>query len=449
MVKYLIIGSGKSALGAARYLLSQGAEASLSDLKEPNPNQLKKIRELKIPLLVGPQDKKLVSQFDIIVLSPGIPLYAPVCSIANSENIPIVSEIDLSLGDYKGHQFAVTGTNGKSTTVTLLAHLLQQSGIDAEALGNLGTTPSEVLSQDKQPESVVLELSSYQLELANKIRASAAIFTSFSPDHLERHKTLRNYLLAKWNLASQVKENGVLILSESFYRALISNNVPVPSGPRVLVIQESPDLEVKSEYTVVPFSITQAQIDDRIVSLNSTFSRHDNLNLLSCIIAIHHVFPGLPYDGLVTASRNYKRLDHRFEVFASIDGHDLINDSKATNVESTCVALRSVKDPCYLLLGGADKGSSYKDILQHQARVSKIICFGSAGPKIASDLSDFDSQISLVSKLDDAIHAVTQLFSQMPAPILFSPACASFDEFLNFEERGLYFKEEILKRLEA
>ncbi|SME91043.1 UDP-N-acetylmuramoyl-L-alanine--D-glutamate ligase [Pseudobacteriovorax antillogorgiicola] len=443
MNNYLILGTGLSALAAARLLHKKGLQGRASTLKPPSKEEQSEFAKVSCPIVVGPQDSRLLDNIDVIIPSPGIPLNIPLLQTAREQGIAIISEIDLALEFYSGVTIGVTGTNGKSTTVTMLEHILKGIGKDCLAGGNLGRPPSEILAADESPKILALELSSYQLEATEKLAAAVSIFTSFSADHLERHKTLEGYFNAKWRLAHQTNSGGIIILSESVLEALLSFNSEIPKVHKIyaFVSKYPKGLPPGIEPILVDHERCQLSVEGETVPLAESFSIHDNLNLASCLLATRHLFPNQSLDQACLIAQNYRKLAHRFETVCHRSNQIVINDSKSTNVESTLVALKSMKQPCYLLLGGKDKGAPYQEILQLKDHIFKVITFGEAGAMISSQLKSLNP-ISYKS-LKNALVGLSKLFHENPAPILFSPACSSFDEFLNFEERGLYFSKEI------
>lgn len=449
MKHYLILGSGASALGCATLLRKYNCSVSVSDEAPLTDKAHDTFKALGCQILSGPQTADILTPFDVILVSPGIPLTTPIVIAAKKLGKIILSEVDLALSYYHGLRLGVTGTNGKSTVVTLFEHLGKNLGLNCIACGNLGLTPSGLMAQGQHPSLLVLELSSYQLELSQGIQCQAAIFTSFSPDHLQRHKTMENYLTAKWNLAQQTLEGGLIVLSESFADAVVEYKLPLPQKRKLVVVNSSGLGKTYPGFQLANFDEATRTLtyDGHRITLSSQASLHDNLNLCYCLIGLEAFTENRDYQKIVRFYDTYKKLPHRFEIFSHIRDCALINDSKSTNLESALVAIRSMPGPCYLLLGGQGKGETFGDLSNCKDLIKRVFCFGASGNQIHQDVkAELSSQA--YSKLEDALKDLARYFRKDPLPVLFSPACASFDEFLNFEERGLYFKKVLPKLLE-
>lgn len=446
MSKTLIIGAGRSALGAAKLLLSQGQKPLVSDIAEKFPEVAQEIRAAGADLVIGPQTPELLNGIAQLVVSPGLSPDIPILQEARKRGLPILSEIDLALAAFEGTVMGVTGTNGKSTTTTLLAHLLKELGGEAEASGNIGIAPSLLLAEGRVPEILVLELSSYQLDFSQPIRNHCSLFMSFSPDHLERHGTMENYFKAKWKLMLATVESGRLIMPRRILEHAKEYGVPFPKAPitQILVDGETPYKDYGRTHIVHIDSqkgIVSGDGFPHPKSLPSELSFHNQLNVVASILAVRSLISDAPWSDLMRAVANYEWLPYRFQKIGTISGHPVFNDSKSTNVESTLVALQSMRVPATLMLGGYPKGESFAPIAEHRGRIGTLIAFGAAGPKIQNDLKDLNPRV--YPTLKAALDEIGTIARQTPAPIVFSPACSSFDEFKNFEERGAFFNQNL------
>ncbi len=447
MSKTLIIGAGRSSLGAAKLLNKLGKEILVSDISEKYPDQIQSIRNAGFPLIIGPQTDDLLEGVDQLIVSPGLPSQLPILEAARNLKIPIRSEIDLALENFHGPVIGITGTNGKSTTTTLIAHLLDKLGVGAIASGNIGIPPSFILADDVRVEAFVLELSSYQLEFSQQIRNKCSVFTSFSEDHMERHKNMRSYFLAKWRLMMATEPSGFCIMPRVVVEAARAFKAPIPKATLVQVIvdREKP-VRWSGPQLVIHLDTKKGLLKgDGILGarpIPEDLGFHNKLNLIYSVLAVQSLRK-TSWDRCVEALSSYAWLPYRFQNIGTWNGFPVYNDSKSTNVESTLVALQSVTQPCVLLLGGLPKGESYKPIKAFKSKIATLITFGAASEKISEELEELHP--FAFSTLKEALQELPRFFERTPGPLVFSPACSSFDEFLNFEDRGEFFNRNYRK----
>lgn len=445
MLRYLIVGAGRSALGATRLLLDGANAVTISDIEEKFPAALAEIRASGAKVIIGPQVPALLDGIDRIVVSPGLSPKIPLIVEARARKIPILSEIDVALERYDGIVVGVTGTNGKSTTTLLLAHFLQAAGMDAEASGNIGVAPSLVLAEGRKPEAFVLELSSYQLDYSASIPNRVSLFMSFAPDHLERHGTLEAYFLAKWKLITAC--DGLVIMPRKIIEFAKEFKAPIPRAKiaQILMDDESP---ISFGNSIIVTIDSQKQKIESPLFLGSLafplpLEIHNQLNVTAAFVAANFIKPD---PSMLDSLLHFTWLPFRFQKIGSIMGQAVYNDSKSTNVESTEIALQSLTKPSILLLGGAPKGESYAPLLSQKHKILKLISFGASAPQINQDLSELKPET--YATLKEALAALPQILKGVEAPLVFSPANASFDEFNNFEERGHFFNTTLASLLD-
>lgn len=412
-MKWIILGAGRSGIGAQKLLQFHNQDVYLFDEKISHltsPSDLKIINDRNDPIFLERELK--------FIISPGFPPDHQVASRAHQLHQEIITEIDLALSFFKGDLIAVTGTNGKSTTVMMIVHLFKQLGLDFSFGGNIGIAASSLMLETHR--YVVLELSSYQIELSKKLRPKIAILTGLTPDHLARHKTVENYLAAKWLLFADQKSSDLAIIERDAYNRAMSYGFNKPKAQLILI--DSQDI-------------------DKLKNLTHFRWPHDKINALFALTAARHL-SGKSFDELSSLMANYKGLAYRCQVIANLKGYDIINDSKSTTLDSTLHALVGTSGKIILFLGGLGKGESFIPILQHKNKIAKIIAFGHSGPTVFNELKDSIPTL-LYGTLKQALSELHVFLKDNQGDILFSPAGASQDEFSDFEERGFFFTTQV------
>lgn len=417
-MKWLIIGGGISGVGSARYLRSKGEDVVLTCKKSLNVETKDILHTLGVTVVEDVEDVTLVDQVDAIVLSPAVSFDNPFVQVAIHKYLPIFSEIDLVLKDYKGVVVAISGTNGKSTTASMIYHVLSKLNISVSLAGNIGIPLTDLYVKGELKDILVLEVSSYQLEHSKYLFPTISVLTSFSYDHISRHKTLENYFKIKWSLFEKTQSNGYVIALNELFEMAHKYKLTLSNYPTIIKI-----------------------FPKDIVHINTLKTKHDQLNATYCVYACQCVV-NLGIEVFKKHLVDFKTLPHRYEIVGTILGKSVINDSKSTNVECVIKALESVQEPCLLLLGGQSKSESFKPLIQYKDIIKHIFCFGEDRLKISLELSSWFT-ISCFSTLKECIHSILDFVVNSPMLILFSPGCASFDEFRNFEHRGDFFKKEI------
>lgn len=417
---WLILGAGKSGISAAKHLASLGEKVLLSD-PSISSNEEENLCAQGIGITRAAQTSELFHYELItgIIPSPGIYPKHPIIQSAKARNLPIYTDIDLALQKFNGDVISVTGTNGKSTSVAMITHIINQVCTKhAIACGNFGYPVLTALHEKPGANVWVIELSSYQLEYSHPINSQAVLLTSYSKDHLAWHETEENYFSSKWKLVKANSSSTPIYADHSIQEVAKRFNFTWPANePRKL-----PSLEQM-----------KALIGGHAPNL---YTAHDQQNgwFASKLVADLYA---IDITTCASALATFKTLPHRFEVVGKLSGEDAINDSKATNVDATSRSLASLSVPCTLLLGGLGKGESFAALLKYSDRVKRIICFGADGPRIASELQPHFS-VFIYATLKDVLTGFQP--NWFDGPILLSPGCASFDEFNNFEERGDYFR---------
>jgi UDP-N-acetylmuramoyl-L-alanyl-D-glutamate--2,6-diaminopimelate ligase len=442
---WLVFGMGISGLSAARHLLRFGDKVLLSD-----DNIFEVPADLQGCATVYTLDNIPWNIISAVIVSPGVNSSHPVFKQASSKGRAIISEIDLGLDQYRGKILAITGTNGKSTTVAMAEFIANNSGLKLQACGNIGRPPSDLdLRLANSDEAIALEISSYQLEGSQNWPSDGVAITSFSPDHLARHKTINSYFETKWRISKWLKPTGVFVLTTEVADFAINAGVIWPNG-RIIVVGsggERPMIPVDFEYIEIrnqKFVMRSEQFDFRDYKIVGHHNQSNALiaSLLLQALAGHGItdslkilggFSGLPF----RCQTSYK--DHQIHI---------INDSKSTNLESTLGALTMSSNPVILLMGGQGKGESYEALHNHKEKIHTLITFGAASRTIAS-YAENKISTEIYEKMKEAVLRSLTLARDNGVDVLFSPGCASFDEFKNFEERGLEFDRLVKNEMDA
>lgn len=436
--RVLVVGLGKSGVASALFLKKHGATVSVSDTKSGDElrNEIPVLLDNGITVETGGHGERMFKGQDLIVVSPGVPVDAPPLVQARSLGETVIGEIELAAQFLPGPIVAITGSNGKTTTTTLVGQIMTAGGFSALVGGNIGT-PAISLAERAKPETiVVLEISSFQLETIQSFHPKVAVVLNVTPDHLDRHRTFEIYADAKARVFENQGAHDYAVLN-----ADDPTCVAMAKRTEAQVFWFSRQKEVDRGAWVrdgaIAFRDTDGQREILAVSDIPLKGAHNLENVLAAVCA--GVLMGCAPDKLRQAVQNFKAVEHRLEFVATIAGVDYYNDSKATNVDATIKALESFPANIHLILGGKDKGSDYtvlNDLLRK--RVKRVYTIGAAAPKIESQIKA--PEIVHAQTLDNAIRKANAL-AQPGDIVLLAPACASFDQFKSYEHRGKVFKE--------
>lgn len=436
-----MLGGGESGVGAAILGQDKGLEVFLSDFGKLSPKYKKILEEEGVEFEEGKHSEEKILNADLVVKSPGIPPTAPIVAKLMSQGTPVISEIEFAAYYTSSKMVCITGSNGKTTTTLLIYHILKKAGIDVGLAGNVGR--SLALQVSRSPHAVyVIELSSFQLENMYKFKANIAVILNITPDHLDRYDNkMENYAAAKFRiLQNQTKDDFFIYWEDD---PLIRKQV----------------MNVQGEAMHLPFGIekeedTAAYLDDGIVRFTTPLGvweiPRDKISLPGLHNLYNSMAAGLSAtalnirkESIREALEDFEAVEHRLEYVATIDGVRYVNDSKATNVNSTWYALESMDTPVVLILGGKDKGNDYSEIEQLvSSKVKAIVCMGLHNEKIIDFFKGKVPVIRDTHSLEDALTACKEE-AQEGDTVLLSPCCASFDLFTSYEDRGRQFKEKV------
>ncbi len=442
--RVLVVGLGKSGVASALFLRSRGAQVTVSDSKpqEQLSEEIPILLDHGIIIETGGHGERTFHGQDLIVVSPGMPADSPPLVQARALGEPVIGEIELAAQFLPKNIVAITGSNGKTTTTTLTGEIITAGGYPTRVGGNIGT-PAISLVDAARPDSViVLEVSSFQLETIQTFRPKVAVVLNVTPDHLDRHRTFETYVDAKARIFENQHADDFAVLNADDPVC-----VELSDRTRAQVFWFSRKKEVQQGASLrdgrILFRDSSGQQEIMVASEIPLKGAHNLENTLAaiCAGALMKCAP----ERIRAAVRNFKAVEHRLEYVATIRGVEYYNDSKATNVDATIKALESFPANIHLILGGKDKGSDYtvlNDLLRQ--RVKRVYTIGAAADKIESQVREA-AEIVHAESLDSAVQRASA--SAQPGDIvLLAPACASFDQFRNYEHRGKVFKE-LVQRL--
>ena len=438
----VILGGGESGVGAAILAKQQGYKVWLSDggsLKAPYKQEL---QDLAIDFEDGGHTEEKVLAADEVVKSPGISEKNELVKKIRAKGIPVISEIELAYR-HKGNSkiVGITGSNGKTTTTSLTYHICRHAGLDCSLVGNIGYSFARQVAN--QPTAwYIAEISSFQLDDIKTFRPDIAILTNITEDHLDRYDyKFENYIASKFRIAmNQTKDDYFIYCSDDPVIMQYINQYSVHSNPLPFTMQQQPS---KGGF-IKNGQMTIEAGNERVTMSIYDFAlkgKHNQYNTMAAGIAASTI--GLRKEKIREAIQSFEALEHRMEYVSTVRGVEFINDSKATNVNSTWYALESMTKPAILILGGVDKGNDYSLILELvKEKVKAIVCMGSDNRKIHEA---FGKDVELIVNTSSAKEAVQAAFhfAEKGDVVLLSPACASFDLFKNYEDRGRQFKEAV------
>ncbi len=431
--KVCIVGMGETSLALVKLLLQHGAQPFVTEFKphEEVIHSTNELDSLGVAYECGGHSNTALTNAKLIIPSPGVSPEISVIQSAQNTGIPIMSEIEFASRYCQSKIVAVTGTNGKTTTTELIAHVMRTCGLDVGLCGNNETPLSKVVAQKQQPEYVVIEVSSYQLDLVSSFAPNIGVVLNLTNDHLQRHKTMENYAATKARLFAAQKDTDTAILNadDDWVKDM-------GAGLKSRVLKFS-QCNPKESVCCIENDLL---VEDVIVAQRSDSplpGEHNTENILAtlAVMSVLDADCSAMLDGL----KSFSGVEHRIEHVVEYDGVVYYNDSKSTNLDSLKVALESFDDPIILIAGGDGKGSDYSFLnTLIEQRVKHLVAIGTDAPIMMNSWGGCTKTSSADSMLD----AVRRAHSQAEAGdvILLSPACASFDMYSNFEERGQEYK---------
>lgn len=438
--KLVIIGGGESGVGAAILGKKKGYEVFLSDKGSLKQKYKDMLKEHAIDYEEGSHDEARILAADEVVKSPGVPDKVEVIKKLKEKGIPIISEIEFAGRYTRAKIIGITGTNGKTTTTLLTGHIFKKAGLNVRVAGNVGTGFALTVAEHEEDcDYYVLELSSFQLDGLKDFRVNTAILTNITPDHLDRYEyQLQNYVNSKFLITKNQQAedyfiycaDDVITMNEYNQRTLKSRQAPfsIKQTEGMTAWVNNQEIFINLNNTVINMFINDLALQ----------GKHNLYNSLAAAVAARTVDIS---DEVIRASlSDFEGIEHRLENVAKVKGVSFINDSKATNVNSTWYALECQSEPVIWIVGGVDKGNDYDELKEVVGqKVKAIICLGVDNAKIVHSFKDIVPIIEETQSMQQAVKLGYQMGKKGDV-VLLSPACASFDLFENYEERGKQFK---------
>ncbi len=430
--RLVVLGGGESGVGAAMLGIQKGWTVFVSDYGAIKSEYKADLRRMDIPFEENQHTETSILNADIIVKSPGIPDKAPIIKKIIAKGIPVISEIEWAYRFLeKGTVIAITGSNGKTTTASLIYHLLNEAGLEVALGGNIGYSFAKILAEGTH-DYYVLEISSFQLDGIQDFKPDISILLNITPDHLDRYDyKVENYAKAKFRIIENQAPGDHFILNEddkTMTEMLKAMNVK----PRLHRVSTGNYLD--------GFALNDLEFSEEDLTIKGP---HNFFNA-SCA-AIAATLVGIRGTSIKKALKTFKNVPHRLELVDKIKGVAYVNDSKATNVDAVFHALKAMKTPTVWIVGGTDKGNEYEPVFDLvEEKVKAIVCLGVDNSKI---LEAFSTKIKIIEETNSAQEAVrvAAKYAEPGDTVLLSPACASFDLFKNYEDRGDQFKNAVLR----
>ena len=441
MKRIVVLGAGESGTGAAILAKSKGMDVFVSDMGTISPVYQALLDQHKIAWESGKHTPELILNADEVIKSPGIPLTAPLVKQLIEQGTPILSEIEFAARYTRAKMICITGSNGKTTTTSLIFDMLRRAGLDVGLAGNIGNSLALQVAQEDHA-YYVIELSSFQLDNCYDFKADIAILLNITPDHLDRYDhQFQNYVDAKFRITrNQTSKDAFIYWSED---PVLNREIariqpqatlyPFGSNEQNVAYTDGSHLVVASKPDVAPLRVPLDEL--------SLKGKHNQLNSMAAGLAAQIL--NIHNDVIRESLQQFAGVDHRLQYVATIRGVRYINDSKATNVNSCWYALESMTTPTLLILGGTDKGNDYSEIdALVQEKCHTLIFMGKDNSKLIQHFGAMGIKYISTDNLQDAVQAAYQSANEGDT-VLLSPCCASFDLFKNYEDRGEQFMQAV------
>lgn len=436
----VILGAGESGVGAALLAVQKGWTVFVSDMSQIKAEFQTELTKIGAQWEEGTHSMDLILSADLIIKSPGIPEKSPVMKAIREKGIKVISEIEFGGYHSKGKTICITGSNGKTTTTMLTHHILQKAGFDVGLAGNVGYSFAKQVAEGDH-DWYVIELSSFQLDDMYDFHANIAILTNITPDHLDRYDyDMQNYVDAKFRILQNQTTNDWFIYNAddaNISAEMKKRNPSVNLAPFSMKEEQNPGAHAINKQLIININ-QQFAMSIHELALKG---KHNTQNALAAGIAARLV--EIRKDIVRESLEDFTNVEHRLEFVAKVNGIEFINDSKATNINAAWFALESMENPTVWIVGGVDKGNDYSELAALvREKVKAIVCLGTDNSKI---IEAFSGIVETIVEAKSAAEAVAYGYrlAQKDEIVLLSPACASFDLFENYEDRGNQFKQAV------
>ena len=439
--KVLVIGAARSGLAGAEFLAKQGNEVVLTDMKQAV--QVDNLAELGVSFVWGEQPDVEAIKPDYIVMSPGVPLTIPPVKYAKEHGIPVIGELELAYRNCKAPFAAITGTNGKTTTTTLIGELMKKTGRQVFVGGNIGVPIITYADKLQEEDIVVAEVSSFQLETVESFCPHLALMINLTPDHLDRHGDMAGYLAAKARIFENQKESDYLVLN---YDDEALRELAPQSCGKVIFFSQKHKLEegVYLDGSQVMLALNGESLFICNADEIAIKGKHNLENAMGAIVFAY--LSGVRAEDIRDVLMTFQGVEHRLEPVRTLNEVLYINDSKGTNPDSTIKAIEAYDRPIVIILGGKNKGVPFTELAGLvKERVKKAVLVGQAKEELAEalDAADFNDYV-ITESFEEAVTKAAEL-AEPGDIVLLSPACTSWDMFSSFEERGRLFKKLVME----
>ena len=441
MKRIVVLGAAESGVGAAALAKVKGFDVFVSDMGQIKENYKQVLRQYNVPFEEGKHTEELILSASEVVKSPGIPEDAPMVQKVRNAGIPIISEIEFAGRYTDAKMICITGSNGKTTTTSLIYHIFLAAGYNVGLAGNIGRSLALQIAEGKTFDYYIIELSSFQLDNMYDFRANIAVLLNITPDHLDRYEgSMQKYTDAKMRIVQNQTEDDAFIYWNDdpiISRELKKYGIKAKKCPFSIVSKTGmigyiADGQYVLEYPT-PFNMEQESL--------SLHGKHNMYNSLAAGIAAH--LSGIDDDTLRQSLSDFEGVEHRLQKVARVGGVQYINDSKATNVDACWYALESMTSPTILIIGGKDKGNDYTAIKELvQKKCAGLVYLGADNTKLHDFFDGMGIPVADTNNMKDCVEACSRM-AKPGYTVLLSPCCASFDLFKNMEDRGEQFCEQV------
>ncbi|ENH98330.1 UDP-N-acetylmuramoyl-L-alanyl-D-glutamate synthetase [Gracilibacillus halophilus YIM-C55.5] len=431
--RVLVLGLAKSGTAVSKLLANHQIEVVANDLKASTQDTaVQELMDMGIDIELGHHSLSLLERVDVVIKNPGIPYHNSLIDEAIRRGIPVITEVELMHYMDVDSLVGITGSNGKTTTTSLIYEMVKTDEQPVQIAGNIGFVASEIAAEAKSNEALIVELSSFQLQGITRLKLDISVLLNIFEAHLDFHHTLENYMEAKANI----------------FKNQTADDVLVYNADDQLVLSMIEDAEA----TCIPFSMNEVLLNGTYCSDGAIFYQNERVidvdeivlvgqhNLENILAAVSVAkAKGVRNQSIQSVLQTFTGVRHRLQYVSEVNGRFFYNDSKATNILATSKALRSFRQPVILLAGGLDRGNGFDDLLPYVTNVKAMVLFGQTAFKLASTAEKAGIQdITIVETMEEAVASSYNL-SQSGDVILLSPACASWDQYRTFEERGDMF----------